>query len=129
MATYAQRHDDNDPEAVVALFTEDARLIARSRVHEGRSEIRAFISNVHDGGRSGKRMKHLLGGSVVHVDGTTAEAATDFAALECLPETPWAVKVAGRYTARLRCDSGEWRFTMLQIDCHMFFRNEFGDPG
>src|SRR5262245_24903347 len=84
LARYIHSHDRNDPDGVMAEFTEGARLLVPSGARPaGRAAIRAFMEDQYTRRRAAKRrMKHLYGNSDIEVRGTAATVVSDWVAYE-----------------------------------------------
>lgn len=109
LARYCHLCDDGEFEAFAELFDADAVFTVRGREYRGREAIRAFMEAAQGPDARGK---HVLGQSVVDVDGDAACAVTDY----LFVTKALAVSSAGRYHDTLRRgDDGIWRFTSREI--------------
>jgi ketosteroid isomerase-like protein len=115
LALYCQLCDDGRFDEWGELFVEDARFTVLGQTHEGREEIKAWISKAQVPELRGK---HVLGQSVVDVDasGASASGVTDYTFVSRTPEGAYAITSAGRYyDTFLRSDDGRWRFATREI--------------
>lgn len=111
LGTYCQRCDDGDFDALVDLFTEDARLAFEQQVAEGHDAIRTLMEKVQPAEARGK---HITSNSLVDIDGDTATATTDY-----LFVRPGAgglsVVASGRYYDSLVRQGERWRFSERMV--------------
>jgi len=110
LARYIHSHDRNDPDGVMAEFTEGARLLVPSGARPvGRAAIRAFMEEQYTRRRAAKRrMKHLYGNSDIEVRGTAATVVSDWVAYESVDGGPWAINMVGQSVDQLVCENGQW---------------------
>ena len=110
LARYIHSHDRNDPDGVMALFTESARLLVPSGARPvGREAIRAFMEEQYTRRRATRRrMKHLYGNSDIEVHGTTATAISDWVAYESNDAGPWTINMIGQSIDQLVLENGQW---------------------
>ena len=122
LATGAQKIDEGDVEGYVSLFSKNALLVTRTNQFEGREAIRAGITAAFGTWPPGSATKHHIGGSVINVEGDTAQAVTDLVVFQCLAEGGWAVLQAGRYRDSFLQEDGEWRISRRQVQADVFHR-------
>jgi 3-phenylpropionate/cinnamic acid dioxygenase small subunit len=115
LALYCQLCDDGRFDEWGELFVEDARFTVLGQTHEGREDIKAWISKAQ---APELRGKHFLGQSVVDIDATgdRASGVTDYTFVNRTPEGAYAITSAGRYyDTFVRSDDGRWRFVTREI--------------
>jgi uncharacterized protein (TIGR02246 family) len=107
---YVQSHDGEDPDAVVACFTEDGRLIVPSGAKpQGRQAVREFMVEQYARRRAANKvMKHLYTNSNIKLDGNTATVVSDWVAYESVDAGPWAINMIGQSVDRVVRQDGKW---------------------
>jgi uncharacterized protein (TIGR02246 family) len=110
LAQYIQSHDREDPDAVVACFTEDARLSVPSGARpQGRHAVREFMVEQYTRRRATRRvMKHLYANTHIQLDGDTAKVVSDWVAYESVAGGPWAINMIGQSIDRVVLQGGTW---------------------
>jgi 3-phenylpropionate/cinnamic acid dioxygenase small subunit len=109
LARYCFLCDDGRFEEWGDLFTEDTRFHVMGATQEGRAATVAFIVA---GQPPEQRGRHLLGASLVEVDGDRALAWSDFVFVD----RRGAVLSSGRYHDELELGGdGTWRFSLREI--------------
>jgi 3-phenylpropionate/cinnamic acid dioxygenase small subunit len=111
LALYAQMADNKDATGWSDQFASNGTFHARSGDYTGRAAIRQFAERRFATEPADRHTAHLGTSSVIHVDGDTAEAATDCLVFEQLGDQPWTALRAGRWHDRLIREGGAWRFT------------------
>lgn len=112
LALYCQRCDDGDFDAFAELFVADATFSVLGNDHVGREAIKDWMSEAQ---RPEARGKHLIGQSVLEIDGATATGVTDYTFI-AKRDGGYAIASAGRYHDTLRRDDdGTWRFESRRI--------------
>ena len=76
LAACCQTLDDGRFDEWAALYTEDCRFAVMGTRTRGRAEMRAIIEPFQTADLRGK---HMISESMIHLDGDTASATTDFA--------------------------------------------------
>ena len=109
IALYAQRADDRDAKGRAELFAPDAHYFAGANELVGPAAIEAEIAARHVGQAPERKTKHMLGNSVINVDGDRAEVFTDYVLLiRANDASPWETRGAGRYHDRFVKRAGGW---------------------
>jgi ketosteroid isomerase-like protein len=105
LAEYCHRCDEGNFDELVDLFTDDGCFSFGKREATGRAGLLEYFEWAQAAGRRGK---HLSSNVVVHVQGETAVAVSDYVFLVRREDTivPLA---AGRYDDDLRKVEGRWR--------------------
>jgi hypothetical protein len=116
--------DDRDGTRLVALFDQDAVLQLSGTVYSGREELAALFSASASGPpdqlawtEPGELLKqpgslHISSNPVIEVDGTSAQAETDFFVIKRDETGRARISLAGRYRDRLsRNEDGRWVIT------------------
>jgi uncharacterized protein (TIGR02246 family) len=98
-----------DPEAYVALFTEDAVLDGTQGRHVGREALRAAVGPVW--AAEGPATLHLTLNPVVEPGPSADQAVVRSVLLIIDPATPPALRAAAAITQKLRQTRGAWRIT------------------
>lgn len=116
---YAYAVDQNDWEAFLAFFTDDASIefpehSSEDPAYHGPAELRKFCTSIEEGRRF---MAHMLHNGVVEVDGDTAQGEWYFEVPEVVADGT-AVWVQGRYEADYKRIGDDWRFARLRIHLH-----------
>jgi 3-phenylpropionate/cinnamic acid dioxygenase small subunit len=109
IARYCFLCDDGRFEEWGDLFTVDTRFHVMGNTQHGRA---ATVEFIEAGQPPEQRGKHLIGASLVLLDGDHATAWTDF----IFVDRRGAVLSSGRYHDELiRSDDGAWRFAVREI--------------
>jgi 3-phenylpropionate/cinnamic acid dioxygenase small subunit len=111
LGEYGQLCDDGRFGEWGELFTEDARLELMGQVKTGRQAIVTYMRSVQP---AESRGIHMISGSLVEVDGSSASASTNYLFVRPTVDG-MAIVAAGRYYDQLVRDSRRWRFTQRTI--------------
>jgi ketosteroid isomerase-like protein len=119
---YMRLNDDRAADEIVELFDESARMQVMGRVLVGRDEIGALYRTeagpLPDWTEPGALFlqpgsSHVSSNPIIHVDGDTATAETDFLVVRRAADGRASCELAGRYRDRLRrTDDGRWVITV-----------------
>lgn len=109
LALQAHLRDDGNLTEWPDNFTEDASFTSPAGTFRGRDNIAVHLNDVY--ARGGKGGRHLVGASVIDVDGDHAVATTDFTFVAPSEDGSLRILAAGRYDDRLvHHVDGRWRF-------------------
>jgi uncharacterized protein (TIGR02246 family) len=123
LAMYPKAADDRDSAGYAALFTEDAVLVSRNGLREGRPAIKAFLEDLYKAQPPERLWRHHFGNHVIDLKGDTAEVKSDMVVQECLPESIWTTVNVVRHTDRMaRQPDGRWLFTLKHMTGAPFVR-------
>jgi hypothetical protein len=125
IALWAQYADDKNTEAWAGLFAEDGVYIRPNRATtRSRADTFKSRSTKLEVRSEQRHTAHVLGPSVVSVEGDTGESATDYVSYGREgAEGTWEVASIGRLIGTHARIDGRWYFK--QIDNQAYF---FGDP-
>ena len=108
IAQYAHFCDDGRFDEWGELFTTDARLNVLGATHEGRDDVKRWITKFQTPDLRGK---HVCVNTVIDISGDEARAWTDYIFVD---QTNAIVSV-GRYHDHLVRDADRWRFRERRI--------------
>jgi uncharacterized protein (TIGR02246 family) len=112
LAEYCQFCDDGRFDDFADLFAADATFHVLDKIHEGRSQIGAFMEKAMPPERRGR---HACSNTVIDVDGDTARAFTDYVFVARVDGSGFAITSVGRYHDRLVKEHDRWRFAERRI--------------
>ena len=108
IAQYAHFCDDGRFDEWGELFTADSRLTVLGASHEGRDNVKAWITKFQTPDLRGK---HVCVNTVIDISGDEARAWTDYIFVD---QTNAIISV-GRYHDHLVRDTDRWRFRERRI--------------
>ena|SRR5438270_632635 len=113
LALYCQYCDDGRFDEFAELFAKDAVYRVMGQTHEGREQIKAFMTEAQPPERRGK---HVCTNTVVEVGvkGDEARAYTDYIFV-AHADAGFAITNVGRYHDRFVKDHDTWLFAERQI--------------
>lgn len=118
LSRYAVAMDSGDYETYAALFAEDAELIFANTHLTGRAAIletmRPALERSNGGADGAGRLRHLLSGVSITIDGDTATARANWATVSARSGAP-AIGAMGYYDDTLVRRDGRWMFQRRNI--------------
>jgi hypothetical protein len=112
LATYAHAADDGRLDDLAALFGSSGVFCAAEEVHQGSSNIAAFLRGRF---RPDRRSRHVIFNTVVDADDAGATALSDFVVMSHTGGA-WINEVVGRYSDSFVEVEGDWFFRRHEIE-------------
>ncbi len=122
---YARLTDEQNPDAMAALFTEDAIWDGGEQFgrHEGRSAIHAFLKNTW---QTLTWAIHLMTNPEIRIEPSGSEATGRWYLWEPATISGRPLWMVGSYVNRYRKVDGKWRFGHVQLSFEFMTPYESG---